>query len=185
MSGKIKPIETERLLLREIRELDASLIVQWRADPEVYQYFLLPKPVTKKEHLNWYFNCYKEDDNRIDFMAVEKISGKEKGIFNIKRNVSSAQYAEIGYLLDKSVQRKGYAQEGIKRLMNYAKDEWKCKGIVFHIHEENKASRALAEKLGYAVAERRGKFILYQKSLENIPGGGINLYKIYTGKEAA
>ena len=163
MSGKINPLETERLLLREIRESDASLIVKWRSDPEVYRYFLSPKPITREEHLNWYLGCYKQDLNRIDFMAVEKRSGKESGVFNIKRDLNNTHYAEIGYLLDKHAQGKGYAQEAIKRLMTFAKAEWKCRGILFYIHEENKVSQALAEKLGYAVTGREGKFMIYRK----------------------
>lgn len=168
MDRKIKCLETERLLLREIRDSDASLIAQWRSDPEVYRYFLSPRPITKEEHLNWYFNCYKEDSSRIDFMAVGKKFGGEKGVFNIKRELNNQQCAEIGYLLDRSAQGKGYAQEGIKRLMIFAKDEWKCKKIIFHIHEENEASRVLAEKLGCAVTDRRGNFILYQIDLEKV-----------------
>ncbi len=178
MSGKINSLETERLLLREIRETDTSRIVKWRSDPQVYQYFLSPRPITREEHLNWYYNCYKGNSNRIDFIAVEKESGREKGVFNIKRDLSNSQNAEIGYLLDKCAQGKGYAQEVIKRLMAFAKNEWKCEKIIFHIHEENKASQVLAEKLGYAVTGREGKFMI-------IRGGGISLYKIYAGKEAA
>lgn len=93
------------------------------------------------------------------------------GVFNIKRDLNNTHYAEIGYLLDKHAQGKGYAQEAIKKLMAFARVEWKCRGILFYIHEGNKVSRALAEKLGYAVTGREGKFMMYQKNLENIPEG--------------
>lgn len=168
LNKKIKYLNTERLLLREIRETDTSLIVKWRSDPQVYQYFLSPRPITREEHLNWYYNCYKGNSNRIDFMAVEKESGREKGVFNIKRDFSNSQNAEIGYLLDKCAQGKGYAQEVIRKLMVFAKNEWKCDKIIFLIHEENKASQVLADKLGYAMTGRKGKFMIYQKKLENI-----------------
>ena len=172
MKAKSKPLETERLMLREIRESDAMLLVQWRSVPEIYQYFLSPKPITLEQHLEWYFNCYREDRNRIDFMAVEKVSGQEKGVFHIKRSLDNVQCSEIGYRLDKSAQGKGYAQEGIKRLMVFVKSNWKCKECAFYIHEKNRASRILAERLGYIKSGRKGSFILYGIDLENILGGG-------------
>lgn len=181
----MKVLETDRLLLREIRESDASLIVHWRADPEVYQYFLLPRPITKEEHLDWYFNRYMKDRNRIDFIVIEKSSGKEKGLLNIKRDLINMRRSEIGYLLDRSVQGKGYAQEGINRLMIFAKNDWKCEEIIFHIHEENRASQILADRLGYKKIGIKDNFMLYHISLKNCMGGGITPYKIYTEKEVA
>lgn len=173
MKEKNKPLETERLVLREIRESDAPILVRWRSVPEVYQYFLSPKPITIEEHLEWYFNCYKEDRNRIDFIAIEKSSGKEAGVFHIKRRLENMQCSEIGYLLDKNAQGKGYAQEGIKRLMFFAGSEWGCKECVFYIHENNRASRILAERLGYVETGRKGSFISYEITLSiGLEGGG-------------
>lgn len=185
MNDKMRPLETERLVLREIKETDASLIVRLRSEPTVYQYFLSPKPITRESHLKWYYNNYKEDKNRIDFIVIEKGSRDEKGVFNIKRDSNDMCCSEIGYLLDKSARGKGYAQEGIKRLMIFAEKEWKCNKIVFHIHKKNKTSRVLAERLGYTEIKREGDFVVYQINLENFEGGGINFDKIYAGKEAA
>lgn len=168
---KIESLETKRLVLREITEEDTLQIVRWRSVPKVYQYFLSPKPITEKEHLNWYINCYKKDFNRIDFIAVEKESGKESGVFSIKRTFDNMQCSEIGYLLDKNAQGKGYAQEGIKRLMIFARDEWECQKAVFYIHENNRASRALADKLGYIERKREGEFMVYSIELEKTGGG--------------
>lgn len=171
MNGKIMPMETRRLVLREIKEEDACLIVKWRSDPEVYQYFLSPKPLTEEEHLNWYFNYYMKDNNRIDFIAIEKDYGKKAGVFSIMRDIKNRYCSEIGYLLDKELQGKGYAQEAVKRLMLFAEKKWKCEEAVFTIHEKNKASQVLACRLGFKETSKKGKFILYHTVLENISIG--------------
>lgn len=165
MSEKVKPIETRRLILSEIKEEDTKLIVKWRGVPEVYQYFLSPKPITIDEHLNWYFNKYKEDKNRIDFMAIEKVTREKIGVFSIKRCIDSIQYSEFGYLLDKNAQRKGFAQEAIRELMNFTLENWKCKKAILCIHENNVASQLLANRLGYKEKVRKGKFVLYYADL--------------------
>ena len=161
MNREVKSIESERLILREIKEEDASMIVQWRAVPEVYQYFRYPKAITEEEHLNWYFNNYMQNNNRIDFMAIEKTSRKKAGIFSIMRDVESLSCSEIGYLLDKGFQGKGYAQEGVKRLMLFAKENWKCEEALLAVHEENKASQRLASRIGCREKSSEGRFILY------------------------
>lgn len=173
ISGKTKPLETERLLLCEIKESDTPLIVKWRSCPEIYQYFLSQKPLTEEDHINWYYNCYLKDNNRIDFMAVRKETGKPVGLFNIKQNAKYRKCGEIGYLLEKDAQGKGYAKEGVKRIMVFAKDEWKCEEFIFHIHEENSASRILAHRLGFTECRREGRFVVYHAGLLNISRGGI------------
>lgn len=173
MRKNINSLETDRLMLREIEKSDASFVVRLRSDPQVYQYFLSPRPITEEDHLRWYFRSYRKDHNRIDFIVVEKGSGEKIGVFNIKRDSGSMYCSEIGYLLDKSAQGKGYAKEGIKRLMIFSKVEWECRQTVFHIHEQNIVSRTLAERLGFTVNGKEGNFMLYQIDLENM-GGGYN-----------
>lgn len=174
MCEKTKPLDTKRLILQEMKEKDAPLIVQWRSIPEVYQYFLSPKPLTREEHVNWYFNSYIKDENRIDFVAVEKNTQKRIGLFNIKRDIGLIKCAEIGYLLDKDAQGKGYAQEGIKRLMVFARDGWKCREAIFTIHEKNIASQILAGRLGYTKKRRAGEFEVYHAEL--LGGGRTRFY---------
>lgn len=162
---KVKPIETDRLILCEIKEDDTSLIVKWRSDPEVYKYFFSQKPITEEEHSSWYFNLYMKDKDRIDFMAMEKMSKKKIGVFSVKRNKRNLKCSEIGYLLDADAQGKGYAQEAVRTLMHFAKNHWKCEEIILYIHEQNTTSQALAEKLDFKRKSKEGKFILYDTFL--------------------
>ena len=64
--------ESERLLFREISFADAKEIVHWRSNPIINKYFSNPKPLTLKEHLEWYETIYLNDPTRIDFVVTEK-----------------------------------------------------------------------------------------------------------------
>lgn len=164
MNKEVNILYTERLVLREIQEEDTTWIVQWRSIPEVYQYFFSPKPITEDEHKNWYFNSYLNDKNRIDFIALGK-DGKKMGVFGVKRYIEHMQRSEISYLLDKGAQGKGYAQEAVKRLMLFVKENWKCREAVLNIHEDNIASQILAGRLGYEKKSQKGDFLTYYISL--------------------
>lgn len=55
---------------------------------------------------------------------------------------------EIGYLLSKSYQKKGYGTEMVTTILQYAKKQFSFSRIIARIAPENKASIALATKCG-------------------------------------
>lgn len=155
--------ETKRLILREITEDDAEMIVKWRSDPAVYCYFYHPHKITVNEHLNWYRNKYLYDHNNVDFIAIEKCSERRIGVFGIVR---SGQEAEVSYLLDNEYQKKGYASEAVNGLIEYAITKWKVKSITAGIHRNNHASIQLVKRLGFQLQKRQGDFLFYRKKVE-------------------
>lgn len=156
--GKIiNTIETERLLLRGITEDDAAEIVEWRTDPAVYKYFKNPHKITIEEHLKWYYESYLFDDTRFDWLCTEKDTGEKIGVFGLIRK---GNIAEVNYLLSPSAQHKGYAAEGIQRLIQFSVEVWDIHQIIAEIHKDNKASIALVERLGFS-RKSDGEFVVY------------------------
>ncbi|GFI30018.1 hypothetical protein IMSAGC013_01405 [Lachnospiraceae bacterium] len=162
MSAKVSNLSTERLFLREITEKDTALIVTFRSDPEVYQYFLSPHPLTEEEHLNWFRTRYLSDDNCMNWAAALKDSGETIGVFGIKRQ-ESEHTAEVSYILSPEFQGKGYAGEAVEGMIRFASEEWHCRFVSAQIHVENQKSAAFAKGLGFECFGRRGKFELYRK----------------------
>ncbi len=162
-------INTDRLILREIREEDAEIIVAMRGDEEVYRYFKKPHKVTIGEHLSWYKNSYLTNENRIDFVAViadkaeegSESEGEIVGVFGLQRAEEKAKTAEVSYILDKSHRGKGYASEAIKALMEYAEKLWGCKEFEAIIHKENEGSVKFIKALGYELKNTDGDFCCY------------------------
>ena len=158
MAKGFKTIETERLILRGIDETDAELIVRWRSEPKVYRYFKSPHQITLKEHLNWYNNKYLINNDRFDWICIEKKSGNRIGVFGLYRE---DDVAEVNYLLAPEAQHKGYAAEAIQGLVNYAATDWNSKQVVAEIHAENQPSIALVQKLGFELISREESFVIY------------------------
>ncbi len=158
MTRRLNTIETVRLVLREIDESDAELIVHWRSVPEVYQYFKSPHRISLKEHLNWYHNIYLENPNRFDWICIEKESGNRIGVFGLYKEEKKA---EVNYLLAPEGQHKGYAIEAIKSLIDYASKMWNSEQVIAEIHQDNKPSIALMDKLGFEIINQNGSFVIY------------------------
>ncbi len=158
MALKVETIQTDRLLFRGIHETDVNEIVLWRSDPTVYQYFKSPHKITVEEHIKWYNNSYLHNDNRYDWICIEKESFKKIGVFGLtKQN----DIAEINYLLAPEAQHKGFALEGITRLVRYAAESWKIKSVIAEIHKDNLPSMSVIQKLGFSIMSEGEVFSIY------------------------
>lgn len=158
MAKIVDVIETERLFFRGIIEEDAREIVAWRSDFDVYKYFKNPHKITIEEHLNWYQQNYLHNSNRFDWICIEKVSGQKIGVFGLIRNEVKA---EVNYLLTVDAQHKGYAAEGIMRLVQYAADVWNIHQVIAEIHRNNEPSIAVVKKLGFKVKRTDGDYVIY------------------------
>lgn len=161
----VQNIETDRLQLREIAECDSDLIVKWRSEPDVYPFFCSPHRITKEEHLQWFNNRYLKDDNQISFIVIEKISKEPIGVFGIKKESTSSEHVEVSYLLDKKAQGKGYAQEAILGMIEFAKCQWNSSIVMAEVHKDNTASVKVVERLAFKRESLKGNFWTYKKDL--------------------
>lgn len=165
MENRAPQLVTKRLFLNDIEERDASLIVKWRSNPDVYKYFLHPHPLKYEEHINWYHKNYLLDKNNFSWMAVVRSSGERIGVFGIRRWKDNLLQVEVSYILAPEYQKKGYAKEALEILMEFAKEEWSCTEAVAEIHIENSVSEKFAESLGFSYVCTNADFVLYRKIL--------------------
>ena len=159
MAKQVEVLETERLILRGIREDDAAEIVKWRSDPGVYRYFKNPKKITIESHLDWYHTRYLQDENRMDWMCIVKETGEKIGVFGL---VLSQEEAEVNYLLAPEAQHKGYAREVISVLIAFTNRTLRKKRVTAEIHHFNYASVKLVENLGFKLSTEEDEFLLYK-----------------------
>ena len=158
MASVCEIIETQRLLFRGIEEQDAAFIVELRSDPDVYKFFRSPHLISIDEHINWYKNSYLINVNRFDWICIEKDTGKKIGVFGL---VLEERVAELNYLLSPEAQHKGFATEGVKRLIEYAKDKWPVHSVIAEIHKDNVPSLSLVQRVGFKFVRNNGDFSVY------------------------
>lgn len=153
-------IETERLILRELRLTDLEGMFELDSDPEVHKY-LGNKPIKtieeSQEILEGVILQYKERGIG-RWAVIEKSSGEFIGWSGLRLNTEFnmngfTKYYDIGYRLIKRFWEKGYATESGKAALNYAFDILKLPEIYATTEVRNQASHNALLKIGLDYVE--------------------------------
>lgn len=159
-------LETERCFLREMTLEDLDGLFELYADEETGLYTEKLRPYEEeKEYQRAYINHMYRYFGYGIWLVFSKETGELIGRAGLEhREIHGKTELELGYLIGKKYQGKGYATEVCKAILDYAKENTDFEHINCVIREENKASVHLAEKLGF-------------KYVEKIAINGRNLYR--------
>jgi RimJ/RimL family protein N-acetyltransferase len=151
-------LETERLLLRRLRESDLGPFLDYRNDPEVARY------------QSW--EGYAEGEARGMVRASERgepfapgewfqfaveLKETEELVGDLGFRVEAdGRQAEVGYTFAREHWGKGYASEAVSRLLDHAFQNLGLHRVYAVTDQENWASFALLERLGL---RREGAFV--------------------------
>ncbi len=153
-------IETERLVLREMRLSDLDGMFALDSDPEVHRY-LGNKPVktlTESETIIKSVLQQYEERGIGRWAAIEKSSGNFIGWSGIRLNLEYnmngfTRYYDIGYRLTKDYWGKGYATESARAALNYAFNVLKLPELYATTEIGNTASHKVLLKIGLTYVE--------------------------------
>jgi [ribosomal protein S5]-alanine N-acetyltransferase len=153
-------IETERLLLRDLRLTDLEGMFALDSDPEVHK-FLGNKPVKTIDEsriiLESVLKQYKERGIG-RFAVIEKSSGDFVGWSGLRLNTEYnmngfTKYYDVGYRLIKRFWGKGFATESGKASVDYAFNNMKLPEIYATTELGNQASHNALLKIGLHYVE--------------------------------
>lgn len=150
-------IETERLLLRELRETDVDGIFELDSNAEVHKYLDNKTISTKKEAeeiISFIRNQYQElGIGR--FACIEKSSGDFIGWSGLKFNTGEKEelngysdFIDIGYRFIPRYWRKGYGYESAVACLNYGFNQMNYEKIYGCALADNKGSNKILQKIG-------------------------------------
>ncbi len=144
-------IETERLILRELRQEDFPTYEKLAADPDVMRYLggKTMNQVDAWRHMafmvgHWQLRGYGY------FALVEKATGEFIGRAGVT-NPTGWPGFELGWTVVPWKQRQGFAFEAAQRLLRFAFEDLDKDHVISLIHPDNTPSRRVAEKLGEQV----------------------------------
>lgn len=157
-------LETKRCIVREIRVEDLKRLYEIYEAPSITAYMegLYPDPKDEEEFTRAYIkNMYGFYGFGL-WIVEERRSGLVIGRAGISIR-DGFDNLELGYLIAENFQRKGYAEEVCRAVIQYAHDYLGCEKLNAFIDARNTASVRLAEKLGFC---HIGQNIIEQKTLE-------------------
>lgn len=149
--GIYRPIQTERIILREFEENDWSKTHNYLSDIEVQKYMI--QDVTSldqtKEYVRMFIEYKHEEPRRyVRFVAILKEDKQLIGECGI--NMPNLQHyeGEIVYRFAKMHWGEGYASEVVRRMLGFGFEELKLHRIEALCDVRNTASVRVLEKSG-------------------------------------
>jgi RimJ/RimL family protein N-acetyltransferase len=173
---EFRPLETERLILRELKPTDAEAIFHYLSDPEVTQY------LDTQPH-----QTVEQTQRLVNFLAslFEKGEGFRWGI--VKKTGNSGQgadvvigtcgyhawvkfhlRAEIGYELAREYWGQGIMSEAIKAILAFGFDELGLNRVEAMVLVGNVASARFLEKLGFQQEGVLREYKLVQRAFKDL-----------------
>lgn len=150
-------IETQRLLIREIRKEDKYGLFEMDSDPEVHRY-LGKKPISTLEDAEKAIKFIQRQyhEHGIGRWAViEKKSGNFIGWTGLKYRtdggvtINHLNYYDLGYRFIRKYWGRGYAQETVAPSLAYGFNQLHLREIFAMAEIENAGSNAILKKAGF------------------------------------
>ncbi|UTN04289.1 GNAT family N-acetyltransferase [Flavobacterium bizetiae] len=149
-----EPIETDRLLLRELLFSDVDGLFELESNPNVHL-FVGNKPVTHIDECRAYVEFIHQQYKNFGtgrWAVILKETNEFLGWSGIKFITNEINnhkdFYEIGYRFIEKHWGKGYATEAGKAFIDYAFNEMKVEALYAYADAGNENSRKILEKLG-------------------------------------
>lgn len=147
-----KVLETDRLIIREMCPKDTEDIYKIYDGNDLTYMENLYEDMEKErayiaDYQKYIYNFYDFGIWLFQLKDTGEIIGRGGVEHKIYEDESEA--IEMGYIIKKSYQRKGFAYEGLSAILSYVKEYFDIKEVCIRIDKENIASLNLAKKLGF------------------------------------
>lgn len=147
-----KTIETERLILRRFEYNDSkTMLKNWIADEKIQSMYSEPVYKTLDEVndlLDKYISSYEKEDY-YRWAIIEKASNECIGQIAYFLVDNKNHFAEIEYCIGSQFQRKGYATEATKAIINYGFEKINLHKVQICTKTINAPSKSVIEKCGF------------------------------------
>jgi ribosomal-protein-serine acetyltransferase len=138
------------IALRPLREDDVPLIFEACQDPLIPRFTRVPSPYTM-EHAHGALHADGDEIRR----AIVGADDRLLGVGGLLRFAPDGRSCEVGYWLAPWGRGRGAATRAVELLCDWGFATLGLERVELHAHTENEASRAVAERAGFAEAGRK------------------------------
>ncbi|MBN1579125.1 MAG: GNAT family N-acetyltransferase [Anaerolineae bacterium] len=137
--------------LRRIEREDIPTFVRWFGDPDVRDFLLINRPISRAEEEQWFENQLKNESTEL--FAIETTDGQENvHIGNIGLHDINwlHRHAELGVVIgEKEHWSKGYGSDAIRTLLRFAFHEMNLHRVYLRVFQDNARGIRAYEKCGF------------------------------------
>ena len=150
MFSKIPMIETDRLILRELKRGDAKDMYQYSSNPRTSEFLLWDVHKSfeyTKEFIDYVISKYKSGEYN-DWALVYKFDNKMIGTCGFTKIDQENSVAEIGYVINPEYWNLGLATEAAEAVIKFAFETMRMNRVEAKFMYGNDASLAVMKKVG-------------------------------------
>ena len=157
-------LKTRRLLIRNFCEDDSNDLYEYLSDKETYKYEP-GKPITPEAAKKL---CIERSKNN-DFLAV-LLKNKLIGHIYFKQiKPYNLMTWEAGFIFNRNYQKKGYATESLKAVIEYGFSKMNIHRIIAHCNPKNVSSWKLLERVNMIREGKLRENIFFSKDEKGNP----------------
>lgn len=147
-------LTTDRLQIREITPEDVPRLYELYEEESITRYMepLFPNQQQEIDYTKDYIKNVYHFYGYGMWLITRKKNGEIIGRAGLEYK-EGFEGLELGFMLGKDYQHKGYAYEACKAILNYACEELEQTSFRAVVHRDNEPSRHLCEKLGFQKKE--------------------------------
>ena len=137
-------LQTQRLLIRSITRDDWASVFSYMSDSEVVRWL----PEEKFDQAAAKKFVLENSGQNFSALAVEELVSGEFVGHMVYHDVAATRTREIGWVIGRKQQGRGYASEAASALLEHAFVEQDCHRVIATCQPENIASWRVMEKIG-------------------------------------
>ncbi|ROR94901.1 RimJ/RimL family protein N-acetyltransferase [Sinobacterium caligoides] len=146
-------LETERVLIRLVKESDSRSLYKIYSDPKAMEYWSSIPFENESQATELVKSAINNFDSGSSLLLaiILKESGELVGTLNLFNVYAESKRAEVGYILSSLFWRKGLMAESFGALIHFCFEHLKLNRLEADIDPDNVASSALLKKHGFKV----------------------------------
>ena len=145
-------LENNKIILRALEPEDLDALYKWENDSSLWNYGSTLTPYSKFALRNYLSESTQQDifnSRQLRLMIVEKASGKSIGTVDLYEFDPMNLRAGIGILIDSDYRNKGFGNNALQLMKEYAFRFLLLKQLYAHVPKTNESSYRLFKKAGY------------------------------------
>ena len=148
--NQLPQIETERLILTELKSEDIKDIVKYASNKNISDYTLnLPHPYYEKDAIYWINLAHQGLKSETNYIFAIRLKDGNRFVGGIGLTIEKRfNRAEIGYWIAEPFWRKGMATEATKAIIEFGFDKLGLNKLTSSHLAKNPASGKVMEKSG-------------------------------------
>ena len=151
----------QKTRLRRIEREDIPTFVRWFNAPEVREFLIMNRPISKAEEEQWFERQLGKENQEI--FAIETADGVHIGNIGLHDISWVHRHAELGIVIgEKEYWGQGYGSDAIRTLLRFAFQEMNLHRVYLRVYEDNARGIRAYEKCGFQHEGRMREAIFRQ-----------------------